>query len=108
MAGAAARPGRADGDRLRGSLSGLGAPQAGDADARRRPSGARVDGASGASTLRSGAPIDCQAERRQLAHARRAALVVRRSGPNQVWQLDFSEFETTRGGIWRIGGVADS
>jgi transposase InsO family protein len=25
----------------------------------------------------------------------------------QVWQLDFSEFETTRGSTWRIGGVAD-
>ena len=52
-------------------------------------------------------PIDYQAERRQLAEARRAAFVVPPSGPNQVWQLDFSEFETRHGGIWRIGGVAD-
>ena len=52
-------------------------------------------------------PIDYQAERRQLAEARRAAFVVPPSGPNQVWQLDFSEVETTRGGVWRIGGVAD-
>ena len=52
-------------------------------------------------------PIDYQAERRQLAQARRAAFVVPPSGPNQVWQLDFSEFETRHGGIWRIGGVAD-
>ena len=52
-------------------------------------------------------PVDYQAERRQLAQARRAAFVVPPSGPNQVWQLDFSEFETTRGGVWRIGGVAD-
>ena len=29
------------------------------------------------------------------------------SGPNQVWQLDFTEFETRHGGTWRIGGVAD-
>ena len=29
------------------------------------------------------------------------------SAPNQVWQLDFSEFETRHGGTWRIGGVAD-
>jgi hypothetical protein len=36
-------------------------------------------------------PIDYQAERRQLAEARRAAFVVPPSGPNQVWQLDFSE-----------------
>lgn len=52
-------------------------------------------------------PLDYQAERRQHAAARRAAFVVPPSGPNQVWQLDFSEFETRRGGVWRIGGVAD-
>jgi hypothetical protein len=33
--------------------------------------------------------------------------VVPPSGPNQVWQLDFSEFETPHGGTWRIGGIAD-
>jgi putative transposase len=52
-------------------------------------------------------PVDYQAERRQHAQARRAAFVVPPSAPNQVWQLDFSEFETRQGGIWRIGGVAD-
>lgn len=48
-----------------------------------------------------------QAERRQHAEARRAAFVVPPSGPNQVWQCDFTEFETRMGGVWRIGGVAD-
>jgi transposase InsO family protein len=52
-------------------------------------------------------PVDYQAERRQLAQARRAAFVVPPSGPNQVWQLDFSEYETRHGGTWRIGGIAD-
>jgi len=52
-------------------------------------------------------PVDYQAERRQHARARWAAFVVPPSGPNQVWQLDFSEFETRQGGVWRIGGVAD-
>ena len=52
-------------------------------------------------------PIDYQAERRQLAEARRAAFAAPPSGPNQVWQFDFSEFETRKGGTWRIGGVAD-
>ncbi len=52
-------------------------------------------------------PLDYQAERRQLAQARRAAFVVPPSGPNQVWQLDFTEFETRQGGVWRIGGIAD-
>ncbi len=52
-------------------------------------------------------PVDYQAERRQHAEARRAAFVVPPSGPNQVWQLDFTEFETRQGGTWRIGGIAD-
>lgn len=51
--------------------------------------------------------VDYQAERRRHAQARRAAFVAAPSGPNQVWQLDFSEFETRHGGVWRIGGVAD-
>jgi putative transposase len=42
-------------------------------------------------------PVRYQAERRQLAQARR----------NRVWQMDFSEYETTTGGTWRIGGVCD-
>jgi putative transposase len=33
--------------------------------------------------------------------------VVPPSGPNQVWQFDFTEFETRHGGTWRIGGIAD-
>lgn len=51
--------------------------------------------------------VDYQAERRQHAQARRAAFVVAPSAPNQVWQLDFSEFETRMGGTWRIAGIAD-
>ena len=51
--------------------------------------------------------VGYQAERRQHAQARRAAFVVPPSGPNQVWQLDFTEFETRMGGTWRIGGIAD-
>jgi putative transposase len=51
--------------------------------------------------------VDYQAERRQHAEARRAAFVVPPSGPNQVWQLDFTEFVTRMGGTWRIGGIAD-
>lgn len=45
-----------------------------------------------------------QRERRQLAARRKAAFAVEPTGPNQVWQLDFSEFETTTGGTWRIAG----
>jgi putative transposase len=51
--------------------------------------------------------VDYQTERRRYAQARRAAFVVPPTGPNQVWQLDFTEFETRHGGTWRIGAVAD-
>ncbi|MFF2815379.1 hypothetical protein ACFVT9_07585 [Kitasatospora cineracea] len=36
-----------------------------------------------------------QREHRQLAARREAAFASEPSGPNQVWQLDFSEFGTT-------------
>ena len=52
-------------------------------------------------------PIDYQGERRQLAAARKAAFADPPTAPNQVWQLDFSEYETTGGGIWRLAGVTD-
>ena len=51
--------------------------------------------------------VNYQAERRRHAEARRAAFVVPPSGPNQVWQLDFTEFETRMGGTWRVGGATD-
>jgi transposase InsO family protein len=52
-------------------------------------------------------PVRYQAERRQLAQARKAVFVDPPDRPNRVWQMDFSEFETTTGGIWRIGAVCD-
>jgi putative transposase len=48
-----------------------------------------------------------QAERRQHAARRKAAFAQEPAGPNQVWQLDFSEFETTSGGTWRLAGCRD-
>ena len=42
-------------------------------------------------------PAAYQRERRQLAAARKAAFVVPPTGPNQVWQMDFSDFETIAG-----------
>jgi len=47
---------------------------------------------------------DYQRERRQLAAARKAAFLVPPLGPNQVWKLDFSDFETIVDGTWRIAG----
>jgi transposase InsO family protein len=52
-------------------------------------------------------PVDYQRERREIAKARRAAFVDPPTHRNQVWQLDFSEFETTREGKWQIAGCAD-
>jgi transposase InsO family protein len=52
-------------------------------------------------------PVGYQRERRELAKARRAAFVTPPTHRNQVWQLDFSEFETTRDGKWQIAGCTD-
>jgi transposase InsO family protein len=52
-------------------------------------------------------PAEYQKERRKLAERRKAAFAKDPTGPNQVWQLDFSEFETTSGGTWRIAGCRD-
>jgi transposase InsO family protein len=52
-------------------------------------------------------PVGYQRERRELAKARRAAFVEPPTHRNQVWQLDFSEFETTRDGKWQIAGCTD-
>src|SRR5690606_41465441 len=48
-----------------------------------------------------------QRERRKLAERRKAAFAKAPTGPNQVWQLDFSEYETTTGGTWRIASCRD-
>ena len=42
-------------------------------------------------------PAHYQRERRKLAERGKAAFVKEPTGPNQVWQLDFSEFETATG-----------
>ena len=52
-------------------------------------------------------PVRYQTERRQLAAARRATFVDPPSRRNRVWQMDFSEFETAAGGIWRMAGLVD-
>lgn len=52
-------------------------------------------------------PAEYQRERRKLAQRRRAAFAAEPTGPNQVWQLDFSEFETTTGGTWRLAARRD-
>ncbi len=53
-------------------------------------------------------PVAYQAERRQLAKARKASFL--ESPPtrrNRLWQADFSQFETATEGTWQLGGVVD-
>jgi len=52
-------------------------------------------------------PVRYQAERRQLAVARRAVFVAAPTRRNRVWQTDFTEYETSRGGTWRVSPVVD-
>lgn len=52
-------------------------------------------------------PARYQAERRNLARARKFAFENPPSRRNRVWQMDFSEYETLAGGTWRICGVVD-
>src|SRR5439155_1050796 len=52
-------------------------------------------------------PQRYQAERRQLARARRAVFLEPPTRRCRVWQSDFSEFETIGGGVWRLCGVVD-
>lgn len=48
-----------------------------------------------------------QRQRRKLAQARRAAFLTPPTSPNEVWQLDFSDYETIAGGTWHIAGCRD-
>jgi putative transposase len=52
-------------------------------------------------------PVRYQAERRALAVARQALFVAAPTRRNRVWQTDFTEFETSRGGTWRVSPVLD-
>lgn len=52
-------------------------------------------------------PARYQAQRREMARARRATFDAPPDRRNRVWQTDFSEFETTSAGTWRITGVVD-
>lgn len=47
------------------------------------------------------------AERRQLAARRKQVFLEPPARRNRVWQVDFTEFETTRHGTWRILVVVD-
>jgi putative transposase len=52
-------------------------------------------------------PVRYQAERRALAKARKAVFVSAPERRNRIWQMDFSDFETSAGGNWQICSVVD-
>jgi putative transposase len=52
-------------------------------------------------------PRRYQAERRNLARQRKEVFLAPPTRRNRVWQADFTEFETSRGGTWRILVVVD-
>jgi putative transposase len=52
-------------------------------------------------------PVRYQAERRAIARARRTTFDAPPQRRNRVWQMDFSEFETTSAGTWQLGAVID-
>lgn len=52
-------------------------------------------------------PQGFRADRRSWAKLRRRVFRDPPTERNRVWQTDFSEFETTSGGIWRISAVVD-
>jgi putative transposase len=52
-------------------------------------------------------PARFQAERRANAQARKAVFVEPPRRRNRIWQMDFSDFETTAGGNWQICSVID-
>ncbi len=52
-------------------------------------------------------PHRYQAERRELAKARKQTFHEPPTRRNRVWQTDFSELETRAGGTWQLGGVVD-
>src|SRR6266566_4688263 len=52
-------------------------------------------------------PSGFRADRRSWSRLRKRVFRDPPRERNRVWQMDFSEFETARGGIWRIGAVID-
>ena len=52
-------------------------------------------------------PVRYQAERRALAKARKAVFISAPERRNRIWQMDFSDFETSAGGNWQICSVVD-
>jgi putative transposase len=92
---------------VRRGVAGVGASQNRGVDARRRLPAVHPD--RGAGLRRRGLllPRGYRADRKSWAMLRRKVIHDPPTQRNRVWQTDFSEFETSAGGIWRICAVID-
>ncbi len=52
-------------------------------------------------------PANYTSEVRQLAGIRKETFISPPTRRNRLWQADFSEYETSAGGVWNFGGVVD-
>ena len=52
-------------------------------------------------------PANYTSEVRQLAGIRKETFISPPTRRNRLWQADFSEYETSAGGVWNLGGVVD-
>ncbi len=52
-------------------------------------------------------PVRYESERRANAQARKAVFVAPPQRRNRIWQMDFSDFETTTGGNWQLSPIVD-
>lgn len=98
---------RGEGGRAGAPLVSMGPSQdLGDA-ARGRPAGVAQLGPAGAREAEPAAARPLPGRAAPLAVARRALFVEAPTRRNRVWQTDFTEYETSRGGTWRLSPVVD-
>ena len=76
-------------------------------DARRRLRGVHLDRGAGLAAARFAAATRVSRRPQVVGDAAAQGIPRPPTQRNQVWQTDFSEFETSGGGIWRICAVID-